>query len=291
MNKRRFCFIYFLFLVSFSVYVLLDTFVIKREYKIIETEHYLEEKNDVSKSDLNSYTDQNISINIYQYREYSSTIYVADIILSKSQYLKTAFANSCYGKNIVSKTSDIAKSKNAIVAINGDFYGVRENGYVLRNGVIYRNIPVKNQEDLAIYKDGRFEIINEYNSDLNQLLHNGVYNVLSFGPGLIDNNEIIVDENDEVKIAQITNPRTAIGIIDDLHYVFVVADARTKESRGLTLYELAQFMKKLSVVTAYNLDGGGSSTLYFNGEIINVPMSNGRKNKEREVSDIIYVGY
>ena len=88
-----------------------------------------------------------------------------------------------------------------------------------------------------------------------------------------------------------SNPRTAIGIYDDLHYVFVVSDGRTDESEGLSLYQLAEFMQSLGVTTAYNLDGGGSSTMYFNGEIVNNPTTNGKSIKERKVSDIVYVGY
>ena len=88
-----------------------------------------------------------------------------------------------------------------------------------------------------------------------------------------------------------SNPRTAIGVIDDLHYVFVVSDGRTSESEGLTLYQLANFMQNLGVKTAYNLDGGGSSTMYFNGQVINNPTTNGNKISERSVSDIVYIGY
>ena len=88
-----------------------------------------------------------------------------------------------------------------------------------------------------------------------------------------------------------SNPRTAIGIIDELHFVFVVADGRSSESEGLSLYELAQVMKDLGCETAYNLDGGGSSTMYFNGQVINKPTTSGRSIKEREVSDIVYIGY
>ena len=87
-----------------------------------------------------------------------------------------------------------------------------------------------------------------------------------------------------------SNPRTAIGIIDELHYVFVVSDGRTTESEGLSLYELAQVMKDLGCTVAYNLDGGGSSTMYFNGEVVNNPTS-GMSDGERSVSDIIYIGY
>ena len=79
------------------------------------------------------------------------------------------------------------------------------------------------------------------------------------------------------------------GIFDDSTYVFVVSDGRTSESQGLSLKQLAEFMKELNVTTAYNLDGGGSSTMYFNGQIINKPTTNGRNIEEREVSDIVYL--
>lgn len=80
-------------------------------------------------------------------------------------------------------------------------------------------------------------------------------------------------------------------ILVKLHYVFVVADGRSSESEGLSIYELAQLMKSYGCETAYNLDGGGSSTIYFNGHVINRPTTNGRSFKEREVSDIVYIGY
>ena len=87
-----------------------------------------------------------------------------------------------------------------------------------------------------------------------------------------------------------SNPRTAIGLIDANHFVFVVSDGRTAESSGLSLYELAQFMQGLGVKTAYNLDGGGSSAMVFNGQVINNPTTSGRSIKERGVSDIVYIG-
>jgi exopolysaccharide biosynthesis protein len=71
----------------------------------------------------------------------------------------------------------------------------------------------------------------------------------------------------------------------------VVSDGRTTESVGLSLLQLAEIMDQLGCEQAYNLDGGGSTTMYFNGEVINNPTSNGRKSKERSVSDIVYIGY
>ena len=115
-------------------------------------------------------------------------------------------------------------------------------------------------------------------------------NLLAFGPSLVENGQITVSSSSEVGQAMSSNPRTAIGIIDENHYIIVVSDGRTSESAGLSLYQLAEVMQSYGVQTAYNLDGGGSSTLYFNGQVINKPTTNGNIS-ERSVSDIVYFGY
>ena len=142
-----------------------------------------------------------------------------------------------------------------------------------------------------IYKDGSFDIITEKSVSAQSLLDAGAQQVLSFGPALVMDGKISVTEDEEVGKATSSNPRTAIGIIDELHYVLVVSDGRTSASEGLSLRELAEFMQSLDVDIAYNLDGGGSSTMVFNGKVINNPTTNGKSIKERSVSDIVYIGY
>ena len=289
--------LYGVLLTDFTVYLLMDTFFISKVYHVAEE---TEEQNIVLennqeetmvKTSETSYEDGEISITLTEYREEDTSIYVADIVLSSPEYLKTAFAQNSYGKNVTEKTSEIAEGVNAMLAINGDYYGAQEKGYVLRNGTLYRSEAEEGQEDLVIYEDGSFEIISEESVTAEELLEQGAQELLSFGPALIENGTIAVTEEDEVGKAMASNPRTAIGIIDNLHYVFVVSDGRTEESEGLSLLELAEFMDGLGVKTAYNLDGGGSSTMYFNGEVINTPTTNGRSIKERSVSDIVYIGY
>ena len=236
-----------------------------------------------------TYSDGNITVTLKEYRENDSTIYVADVQLTDSSYLKTALAQGSYGRNVTQKTSEIAESVNAVLAINGDYYGAQEKGYVIRNGKLYRDTAIANQEDLVIYEDGSFGIINESDVTAQELIEKGVVQTLSFGPALVQNGKITVSQNEEVGQAMASNPRTAIGIIDDNHYVFVVSDGRTSESEGLSLYELAEFMDSLGAETAYNLDGGGSSTMYFNGSVVN-NTTGGMGNSERSVSDIVYIG-
>lgn len=239
-----------------------------------------------------SYKDENIQITIETVHKYDTEIYIADIQISSIDYFKTAFANNTYGRNIKAVTSAIAKSNNAIFAINGDYYGFRDTGFVLRNGVLYRSTARKSGSDAALAIDsfGNFSIINESNTNAQTLVDSNIWQVLSFGPALINNGNITVTASSEVGQSMSSNPRTAIGQVSALHYIVIVSDGRTSESAGLSLIELAQEFKTRGCSVAYNLDGGGSSTMWFNGKVVNNP-TDGRSISERSVSDIVYFGY
>jgi len=295
MKKYIFGILFGILLTLFTLYVVLDAFVIVRVYEPIgsttENDVTLEIPEAEPVVTETSYSDENISIEITTHRAYDTDIYVADVKLASVDYLKCAFAKDTFGKNITEKTSEIASSKDAIFAVNGDFYGAQNDGYVIRNGVLYRANTVTNKDALVIGADGSFEIILEKDVPAESLFENGARHVFSFGPGLLINGEL-AGTIDRYKGNSLTsNPRTAIGIIDELHYVFVVCDGRTSESRGLSVKELAKFMQTLNVKCAYNLDGGGSTTMFFNGRVVNKPTTYGDKFEERSVSDIVYIGY
>ena len=238
---------------------------------------------------IGTYSDTKSKITVTQYRAYDSNIYVADVEVTDGTSILSAFANNTYGRNITDTTSDMAEENNAVLAINGDYYGARQSGYVIRNGVVYRN-QGSNGEDMVISKDGSLSFVSESDTTTDSLIQKQAWQVLSFGPVLVENGEVAVTENDEVGMAMASNPRTAIGTVAKNHYLFVVSDGRTSESAGLSLYELANFMKALGATNVYNLDGGGSSTMVFQGEVVNNPTTNGNKISERAVSDILYIG-
>lgn len=219
------------------------------------------------------------------------TYYVADVQLTDSSSLKSAFANNQFGNNIVQVTSEIASNNNAIFAINGDYYGFREDGITIRNGQIFRDVPART--GLAFYEDGSMKIYEETETTAEELIAEGVTQTFSFGPALVENSEAIedfgdvsIDKNFGNRSIEDSNPRTGVGIISENHYVFVVVDGRSDESKGLTLGEFAQVFEDLGATEAYNLDGGGSSTMYFMGDVVNNPRGTG---EERGVSDIIYI--
>ena len=322
MKKRMFytvdCFLIF----CLMIYTLMDTFVIAKEYQTVDahvasdtytqetasvdtsSRHGVKHRHESSDSDTvssvsqasldaTSYSDENISISIEEYTYNDTQVYVADVQLSSVDYLYAAFADNVYGKNVTEETSTIAEENGAILAINGDYYGARNSGYVLRNGTLYRDtVSSYDQEDLVINADGSFSIITEGSVSAQEIASSDVLQVYSFGPALIIDGAISVTAEDEVGKAKASNPRTAICEIEPLHYLLVVADGRTDESEGLSLYELAQFLEEnYDVTTAYNLDGGGSSTMVFNGQLVNNPTTSGNNISERSVSDAICIGY
>lgn len=221
------------------------------------------------------------------------TYYVADVTLSDATVLRSAFAQNQFGTNITETTSDIAEDNDAVFAVNGDYYGFRDTGIVIRNGVVYRDEGTR--EGLAFYTDGHVEVYDETATTADELVAAGVWNTLSFGPAIVADGAVVdgiedveVDTNVGNHSIQGDQPRTAVGVVDDNHLVFVVVDGRSPGySAGVDLTELAEIMQSLGATTAYNLDGGGSSTMYFDGALVNDPLGTGT---ERGTSDILYIG-
>ena len=181
--SKAFPFIYGAILAAFTLFVVLDAFVIPRSYasaSAAESSSAQTVQTSLSSGSSSgssgtastlsssaattdtSYSDSNITIKITTDRVDGTTVYVADIQVTSVEYLKAALAGSTYGKNVTAVTSSIASSNNAILAINGDYYGARDSGYVVRNGTLYRSDSAgSDQEDLVVYSDGSFDIISE----------------------------------------------------------------------------------------------------------------------------------
>ena len=104
----------------------------------------------------------------------------------------------------------------------------------------------------------------------------GVKHIISGGPYLVKDGEVFVDMTAQ-KLQSIggRNPRSAIGYTADNNVILVAVDGREGSSIGMTLMELANFMKSIGCVGAINLDGGGSTVMYVNGKVVNKPQMKG----------------
>ena len=221
------------------------------------------------------------------------TYYMVDVQLSDATQLRTALAHDTFGVDIKDTLSDMAGEHDAYFAVNGDYYGYRWDGIVIRDGVLYRDEPT-DRECLVLYRDGTAEAIKESDTTGQELLDKGAWNVFSFGPVLVRNGEQEPDLHEPYKVDSMNvsisgpEPRTGIGYVGKNHFVFLVVDGRQEGySRGMDFEEMAKEFREAGCELAYNLDGGGSVTLYSDGEIVNSPCA--MIGKERDISDMIYI--
>lgn len=273
-----------------SFWVLMDAFLIPQNYAKVMTPSDAERTVEPKVLTEVAYKDEDIAISISTVVEEEFTYHVVDIRLSDVRFLKSAFAKNIYGKNVVETTSEMAEEHQAILAFNGDFYGSRNSGLLIRNGDFFRDDARKapNNRALLIDDSGDFQFVTEGVSDGESYVNKGIIHSLSYGPVLVEDGR--VSEIDP-RFGFTSSSRTAIGMIEPLHYLLIVVDQNGKQSKGMRLDTLAKLFVKLNAVSAYNLDGGSSSTLWFNGRIVNQPSHVGIFSDERSISDILYIGY
>lgn len=235
-----------------------------------------------------SYSSENISITVDKFTEGTGnniiTYYVADIYLADIECLQSGFAEDTYGVGYTETVLDMDESLNAILAMNGDFYGNGGNGVVIRNGEVYRTSS-SDSDVCVLYYDGTMKTFHaqEFNSE--QAIADGAWQAWCFGPELLDDFGTSTTEFTTGKRLISENPRSAIGYYEPGHYCMVVVDGRQNGySKGMTLSELSDLFEELGCTSAYNMDGGKSSVMTYNDSITNQPSDGGR-----EVSDCIVI--
>lgn len=255
-----------------------------------------------------SYQSDELRIAVNKVEEDGVTYYVADIWMRNINCFRTAFSSGEYrGKR--EPAEKIAQENNAILAVNGDFLG----GLVLRNGVLYRkanvrptptpepspdpnrSIPAETATPLptekprpqratcVLYYNGQM-LTEEYSTFRSvTAMEQGAWQGWQFGPTLVRNGKAAKD----VK-AQGRNPRSILGYYEPGHYCIVTIDGRQKGySIGMNFKEMIDLSLRLGLTEAYNLDGGGSAIMVFNGEIINQPSG---KGDARNLPDMVVIG-
>ena len=228
---------------------------------------------------------ENVRIELLTKTEGDAVFHIAEIWLRDVTYLKTYCAGGQYKGAWANKdyAYRLAREVNAFLAINGDQFAARREGVEVRNGVLCRERMYK---DVAVlYYDGSLVTYDQDKFDISVIEENGAWQAWSFGPRLLDDNgQPMTEFNCEDYVGKRRHPRTAIGMIEPLHYIFVCVDGRSSKSDGILLTDLSKWFYDNGCVSAYNLDGGATSQMVVQGEYYNNP------SKEREVTDIIYIG-
>lgn len=228
---------------------------------------------------------ETLLITVYQIRAHNSDVYVADVVVADAAQILTALAYNIFGgRNIVQDVSEMAEEHEAIFAINSDYASHYDTGYVIRNGMILRSSS-SYRNAIALYLDGSVASFKETDTTVQAVLDDGAWQLWSFGPVLIKDGVSVASVNDGLDRDAVNNPRSAFGAVGTNHYMFVCVDGRTDVSAGVDIEELADIMRTLSCHQAYNFDGGGSATMWYDGDVINHPS----EGDERGVGDCVYI--
>ena len=241
---------------------------------------------------VGEYKTDRVSIGVSHVEKGDLNYFICDIQLKSVYDFHTAFANNSVAGKLY--TSKIASSVDAGFAVNGDYCGFRYSGIIIREGKMYRNKKADGWDLCYLNRYGDLITCKNDAQDGKALANEGVFQSWCFGPTLVENYKAVQNFNTPGLSSKdwAREPRTAIGQVDRLHYIFLVVDAVRDPNGtggwttigGMNFRELADTFEALGCKTAYNLDGGGSTTLWLNGKVINNPSGSG----EREISDIIY---
>ena len=237
-----------------------------------------------------SYQTDKLSVSIEQKKKDGITYFVCDVQATDVSQFRTAFAGDDFKSGIYEAVSDIASRHSPVIAINADFCRYHREGVIIRNGEVLRRQNIKKHHLLVVDEKGNLSAQTDRSGKqglvANKLEQQNTWQTFEFGPVLVkDGQPVDLPKSFYVATADgYYEPRTAIGQKGPLHYVLIVVDGRrTGYSTGASIPQLQELFLDEGVEFAFNLDGGGSTTLYFLGEVVNMPSG----GKERSVSDVI----
>lgn len=238
-----------------------------------------------------SYRSQNISLDITGRRVGDSDVYIADIYVRDIACLRRGFALGAW-RTGTQELPDIAKANDAILALTGDYAHFFQSGWLMGNGELLRQVLNEDRDACLIYRNGEMRTIRlqDLDNDWMNSQVDDLWQIFCFGPVLLDEEgKPCTTFNSDVAS---DNPRAAIGYYEPGHYCFVQVDGRGTRSAleegqyniGLDMDHLAALMEDLGCKTAYNLDGGQSAMMWFDGEIVSTPYQGGRP-----IGDIVMI--
>lgn len=231
----------------------------------------------------NSYADGSIEVDLETVEGEGFTWCVAKVRIASPTQLRTATAGKLTS-NKTAKVTSLAEKNNAVIAINGDNYvdNPQKTTFEYRMGQKIRSKSNRTKDVLIIDENGDFHLfiksegLKDYDGE--------IINAMTFGPALVkDGERLTMDMENYGYNPNGKQPRAAIGQTGPLSYVLVVIMSPTDE-KGVNHQQLADFMYDLGCIQAFNLDGGNSAGIVFNGTLYK-----GAANaSERALSDILY---
>lgn len=249
--------------------------------------------NFVAGSEIKYYLDDTILAIAWQEDIEGYCCTVSEVKIAHSSQLKRKLAGDSYNSGVHLFATVMSQQCNAVVAINGDYYDYRPIGVTAQQRELYRFVPDK-MDSCSFTASG--DMIFSYAGSLTDeestrqfIADNDIIFTVSFGPVLVDNGVLRPSEEYSGYAPGEVNShhsRAAIGKLDNLHYLLMTVNYNPNAgySETTTLSKFAGFVYSKGVQQAYALDGGQTSAIVMNDQLVNYV----DYGKERFSSDIIY---
>ena len=236
------------------------------------------------------YQDDSITVTLETTEEEGVVWRIARVHIADASQLRTGIAGNKVTSSKTSLVSSMAAKYNAVIAISGDYFAndPAKTSFEYRMGQKIRSKANKRKDILIIDENGDFHTF--VKSDPDKMAaeiksEEMIVNAFTFGPALVSEGNLLTCDTQYGYNPGGKEPRMAIGQTGPLSYVLVLAEGRNKDSEGVTHQELADFMFDLGCIEAFNLDGGNTATMVFNGGYYQTGRSS---TNERAQSDCIY---
>ena len=249
----------------------------------VPREDALSETKDEAGNPVLTYEDSTIRAVVTKTAHKKTTVWIADIVISDPSQLRTASAVSISFNNANDREYAVntAQHVNAVVAMNGDSWGVKNEkhnlGCTFRQGqLISARLSDRDKwamDLLLIDENGDFHGLHRAKDgdlpDPSEFEGHKISNIFAFGPILVENGEAVADFHGAQQWMNMAwqdhTSRIALCQVDKLHYKIIVTAGKFRGDAGITLTDFAEYVASQGVRFAYNLDGGVSSMLYLHG--------------------------
>ena len=255
------------------------------------TEIYIDERENYWR-----YSSEESAVIIKKTRRFDSDVYTAKIKINDPLQFKHVYAAGQTWDRTLKTVPEMTKRYKPIIAINATACDVKNNneprgtiGSLRKIDYFVKYDTTKKETcrpSLVYGMDGKLNI--GYAKEETSFDKYNPFWITSFGPALIKDGTTIQTPENNAKTVR--HPRMAIGQGENPNeFVIIVVDGRSSVSKGVNYYELATLFEEQGARVAYNLDGGGSATLVFNGKILNDPRDTDGTQKVRAVTDSIFI--
>lgn len=247
----------------------------------------------IKSEQMSYYLDDTIMVILWKEVIGNSVYNFAEIKIAHGSQLRRMFTDNAFGSNKRWRGSTLAKNANAVIAMNGDYYGYRSRGIVVYQRTLYRS-TAKGIDNCFVDENGKM-ILTEADKFANEaelqqfIADNNILFSLSFGPILVKDGIARTSaacESYPLGEPDLTRARAAIAQIDDLHYLMCTVDGAQSGGfyRGAYLDEFARALAAKGCPDAYTLDGGQTALMVFDNQVVNYVVT----GSERTVTDIVY---